>query len=1195
MENKYVSWFKELNKKDISLVGGKGANLGEMYNANIPIPPGFVVTTKAYKKFIEYNRLQDKIYDALYELDVENNQKLQEASQKVQKMIIDSTIPDDIREEIRESYDNLNVNHDLFKNAGKALDIIKAGRELPFVAVRSSATAEDIDEASFAGQQATFLNVKGFSNLILAVQRCWASLFTARAIYYRIKNNFPHEKVFIAVVIQRMVKSDKSGVIFSVNPMTNNEKEIVIEAGFGLGEAIVSGSINPDQYIVNKENLEIQKIKVNKQDWMYILDINLNKTIRRNIPEEKKEEQVLTEFEIRKLGELTKNIENHYGKPQDIEFAIEGTKVYIVQSRPITTLKKPYEDKQEIKGESILEGIGASPGVGSGTVKIVQDVDGLGKIEKGDVLVAKMTNPDYVSAMEKASAIVTDEGGATCFSKDTKVLTNKGFLRMDEVRRMHNEGDILFIFSYDYKKRKPKWKKIINTYKRKSKAIRIATSQTNRMNHNILDVTENHKIYTFKGRNLIKKELNKILEDKESVCLVDRLPKVHNELNKPKLAYLVGALASDGCIKITPHHTGNLRRGSVVFTQKKTEDKLEFINTVKSYFNGVFECEFNLEKEKIGGGCINGRQISGGATDFICTKLYPALELIKIMNNLVKWTLILDEISCLNLLAGLIDGDGCFYENRLHIYVNKEHVAQSAILACLKLGIVPQVTVNRDIHHIQILEKMDDILMFTKRVNGKIREKILGTKLYAAKQILKDVIDEINWGGKIKPYVKNNLLIDHRKLIKRILPMARGKLKEELIYLLKSNLRMHRIKKIKDLGLIDVYNIEVEAKDGLDKNYIIFTSKYTPLLVSNCHAAIVSREMGIPAVVGTEKATQVLKEGEEVTVNGGTGKIYSGKVEIEHKKEEYETIEGNIETITEIKVLLDMPKLAEKAAQTGADGVGLLRAEFMILEEKEHPWYMIQQGRKDELVEKLKNDLVSIASAFKRKPVWYRTLDAPTDEFRNMDGGENEPEEDNPMLGWRSIRRDLDQPGLLKAQFEAIKKAHDEGYTNIGVMLPLVTSVKQIQKAKEYLREFDLEPQENIEFGVMIETPAAVQIIKEICEESVDFVSFGTNDLTQFTLAVDRNNAKVQKLYDEKHPAVIRQIEKVIKVCKEYNVETSICGQAGSDEEMAEILVKLGIDSISANIDAVRKIRYVVSKVEKKLLLDVARDKIKTN
>jgi pyruvate,water dikinase len=193
------------------------------------------------------------------------------------------------------------------------------------------------------------------------------------------------------------------------------------------------------------------------------------------------------------------------------------------------------------------------------------------------------------------------------------------------------------------------------------------------------------------------------------------------------------------------------------------------------------------------------------------------------------------------------------------------------------------------------------------------------------------------------------------------------------------------------------------------------------------------------------------------------------------------------------------------------------------------------------------------------------------------------------MLGWHGIRRSLDEPQFLKAEFEAIKKVHDSGYTNVGVMLPMVISVDEIKKAKELLNEIGLEPLEEIEFGIMIETPSSVQIIKEICEEGIDFISIGSNDLTQFTLALDRNNAKVQDLFSELHPAVLKQIAHVIKTCREYNVETSICGQAGSNEEMAEFLVKSGIDSISANIDAVSKIKRTVAKVEKKLLLGVAR------
>jgi len=776
-----IAWFKDLHKNDVGIAGGKGASLGEMYNAQFPIPPGFAVTAQAFKNFIENSGINKEIFSLLKDLDVEDTQKLKETSEKIAKIIKSTEMPPKLRNEILEAYDNLNIDIDVFQTAGKqALDIIKASREQPFVAVRSSATAEDLPTASFAGQQATYLNIKGNDQLIEAVQDCWASLYTARAIYYRVKNNFPHEKVFISVIVQKMVNSTTAGVTFSINPATNNESEIIIEAGYGLGEAVVSGSITPDQYIIDKETLDIKSTKVSSQEWMIIRDPREGHSIKKDVPEEKQKQQVLTTDEIKKLAKLTKNIEKHYNCAQDIEFAIEGPNVYIVQARPVTTLKKPYEEPKEetsvetTETKEILSGLAASPGIGTGKVMVVEGLGDLHKVQAGHVLVTKMTNPDFVPAMKRAEAIVTDEGGLTA------------------------------------------------------------------------------------------------------------------------------------------------------------------------------------------------------------------------------------------------------------------------------------------------------------------------------------------------------------------------------------------------------------------------------------HAAIVSRELGIPCVVGTDTATDILKEGQLITVDGKAGKVYEGRLEIETPEKEEKPAEPQekLETITEIKVNVDMPELAEKAAATGADGVGLLRCEFLILGLKEHPYYLIKNGRKDELVNHLYQGIKKIASAFKDKPVWYRTLDAPTDEFRKMQGGEDEPEEANPMMGWRSIRRDLDQPELLKAQFEAIKKAHDDGLKNIGVMIPLVSELSQIRKAKDILRQVGLEPQEEIDFGMMVETPASVLLIEEFCREGLDFVSIGSNDLTQFTLAVDRDNGNLAKLYRETHPAVLKEIAAVIKACKKNNVEVSLCGQAGSYPEMAEFLVKNGIDSISANIDAVPAIRKIAHKIERELLLDAARERL---
>ena len=752
----WVKWFKDISENDLGAVGGKGKNLGIMFNANLPVPEGFAVTAQAYKEFLEKTDILDGIKELLQGLDLEDTKKLQEVAKKIQELILSEEIPDDIIDEIKNNYELLGAGKD-------AHDLLEA--EEVFVAVRSSATAEDLPEASFAGQQATFLNIKGKENVVAAVRACWASLFTARAIYYREKNNFEHEKVLISAIIQRMVNSETSGVMFTVNPATNNLKEIVIEAVYGLGEMIVSGSANPDFYLVEKESREIKKIEVKKQEiGMFRNEQGENE--KREVEKELQDKQILNHIQIKELARLGNKIEELYGKPQDIEWAIEKDQIYIVQARAVTTLEKEIKtDNVDTSGKKILlKGETASRGVYSGSVKIVKDPSELNKVEKGDVLVAKMTTPDWVPAMQKAGAIVTNEGGMTC------------------------------------------------------------------------------------------------------------------------------------------------------------------------------------------------------------------------------------------------------------------------------------------------------------------------------------------------------------------------------------------------------------------------------------HAAIVSREMGIPCVVGTYQATELLQDGQIITVHATQGIIYEGKIEIIEEKKEI--VDEHIKTKIKVKVLVDLPDYAEKAASTGADGVGLVRLEMMIVNGKIHPAEYIRQDKDEEYVKLLKEGIRKIAQAFSGKPVWVRCSDLRTDEYRNLEGGSEEPEESDPMIGWHAIRRLLDEPRILKAEFKAIKELHDEGLDNIGVMLPFVIRVEEVQKAKEIMLEVGLEPCSDIDFGVMIETPASCWIIEELCKEGIDFASFGTNDLTQLTLGIDRNNGHIAKLFDEMHPAVLGEMAKVIEVCKKYNVQTSICGQAGSKPEMAEFLVKQGIGSISANSDAVGEIKKIVAEAEKNLADD---------
>ncbi len=275
---------------------------------------------------------------------------------------------------------------------------------------------------------------------------------------------------------------------------------------------------------------------------------------------------------------------------------------------------------------------------------------------------------------------------------------------------------------------------------------------------------------------------------------------------------------------------------------------------------------------------------------------------------------------------------------------------------------------------------------------------------------------------------------------------------------------------------------------------------------------------------------------------------------------------------------------AKRASATGADGIGLLRLEGIIASGKIHPGKYLRDRRLDEYEKLIYDGVKEIVSEFEGKPVWVRTSDIRTDEFTELEGGEDEPKEANPMIGWHGIRRSLDCPDLLKAEFSAIKKLYDEGFTKIGIMLPFIISVDEVRQAKQTLSEVWFGDGTSaalpIEFGVMIETPAAVLIIEYLCREGIDFISFGTNDLTQTILGVDRGNENIAKLYSERHPAVLRAIEHVIKICKMQNVKTSVCGQAGSDTDMAEILFKFGIDSISANIDAVGKIRKKISELE---------------
>ena len=394
-----VVWFEEVGKQDLALVGGKGANLGEMTQAKVPVPSGFIVTADSYFYFLEKSNLRDQIAGLLKDIDPNDSARLQEVAEKIKEAIIQAEMPSEVAAEIRRAYRSVSG----------------------LVAVRSSATAEDLPEASFAGQQSTFLNVQGEDEVLAAVQACWASLFESRAIFYRAQQNLEHLRVGIAVPVQKMVQSEVSGVLFTLEPVTSDQSKIVIEAVFGLGEAIVSGDVTPDLYVVDKARLTILEKKTAKQEWQIVRNAEGGKeyqeaNIKVPIVEADQGKEKLTDEEIVALAKIGKRLEDLYQFPQDVEWAREKGQLFIVQTRPVTTMKEAEEAEEipEVKAKVLLTGSAARPGMAVGPVKIILDGSEINKVLEGDVLVAEMTTPDFVPAMLRAAAIVTDRGGRTC-------------------------------------------------------------------------------------------------------------------------------------------------------------------------------------------------------------------------------------------------------------------------------------------------------------------------------------------------------------------------------------------------------------------------------------------------------------------------------------------------------------------------------------------------------------------------------------------------------------------------------------------------------------------------------------------------------------------------------------------------------------------------------------------------------------
>lgn len=784
---KHVKFFEEISLGDISQVGGKNASLGEMYKNLAPkginLPNGFGTTADAYFYFLDNSDLRQKITDILNGLDVKDIDELRVRGAEIRKTILAAKIPEDMEDEIKRAYRQLSEI---------------CGRENLIVAIRSSATAEDLPDASFAGQQETYLNISGEDEVINSAKKCMASLFTDRAIVYRDERGFDHMKVALSVGIQQMVavRSEAAGVMFTIDTESGFKNAVVVSSIYGIGENIVQGHVSPDEFTVFKPTMAILKRKLGTKK-MKMIPVEGNKTKNIAVSHDDQEKYSITDEQVKTLAQWGMDIENHYGKPMDIEWALDEDdgKLYIVQARAETVQSRRdnnvvEEYKLEEEGELLTTGTSVGSKIGTGKVRKILNIKQINSFKKGEILVTPMTDPDWVPIMKKASAIVTDKGGRTC------------------------------------------------------------------------------------------------------------------------------------------------------------------------------------------------------------------------------------------------------------------------------------------------------------------------------------------------------------------------------------------------------------------------------------HAAIVSRELGVPCVVGTGNATHKIADKSHVTVDcsrGDDGSVYKGELKFKVKRTDIENLQR---PRTKIMMNIGSPEHAFHYSMIPNDGVGLAREEFIIDSHiKIHPLALIHfdklkdqraktqirdltSGYEDKsqyFVDKLAEGISIIGAAFYPNDVIIRFSDFKSNEYANLIGGADfEPEENNPMIGWRGASRYYDEKyrQAFELECKALKKVRDEmGITNIKSMVPFCRNLDEARKVLDIMESQGLKRGENgFEVYVMVEIPSNVILAHEFAE-LFDGFSIGSNDLTQLTLGVDRDNETVAHVYDENNEAVKQLIRQVIKVAKETHTKIGICGQAPSDyPEFAKFLVEEGIDSISLTPDTVVKTTVQTNKIEQEMM-----------
>lgn len=768
----YVASLDSIPADQRVLAGGKGANLAELVEQGANVPPGFVVLSNAFESALVVNGLGDAMRKQWNGNGPPRDPSGYEAlSQDLRRAIEAMPLPRVVEREVRAAY-----RHLCKETRTKSLS----------VAVRSSATSEDQPDASFAGQQETFLNVKGEEGVLEHVRKCWSSLYTPRALFYRDQKNYSHDHALIAVVVQKLVDARAAGVAFTMDPVTGDRSRIVVEATWGLGESVVAGRVRPDRYVVDKSDLTILQRDLATKAVELVRGNGKSLVRERAVPPERQQTPCLSDDMILRLAEQARSLEAHFGTPQDIEFAVEGSErdiedLFLLQARPETVWSQKSSTPAPTEGPPVLKGLAASPGVFFGPAKIVLTTsEAKDRIQAGDILVTKMTNPDWVPYMKIAGAIVAEDGGTTC------------------------------------------------------------------------------------------------------------------------------------------------------------------------------------------------------------------------------------------------------------------------------------------------------------------------------------------------------------------------------------------------------------------------------------HAAIVSREMGVPCIVGARGATRQLAAGQSYTVDAKAGAVYAGRVDALLKPAKAATAIAPVNvpvTSTKVYVNLSIPELAERTArETQADGVGLLRAEHLMLSVGKHPRLLIEEGGAGKMVEAFASGIRQVAAPFSPRPIIYRFLDFKPDEFLEMPGGEKYERDaghvgPNPLIGYRGCYRYRKEPDIFRLECQAIRKVRDEfKLKNVHVMLPFVRTLEDLRFAKRLMAEEGLKRGPDFKLWIMVEVPSTVLCIDQFVAEGIDGVFFGTNDLTMLILGIDRDDASIQEIYDERNPAVLRAMSHVIRECRDHGVTTSICGQAPSNyPEMVEYLVRQGATSLSVNRDKVVETKTLVAGIERKLILEATR------